>query len=527
MFHAFGVVLTIGVALALAIILFRVLAKAGMALIGLVTAVLVWGIARFLLHTTNQWFAPLDGWFWFVVLLLGAAVFLLVLVKNRPAAYLFAIAALFSAVFIPGAASANPNRIAPPSNVHDINVTATSFTLVWDASPTSRVDSYVVYGDKGRILSSVVGTKYDATGLTPDKDYSFQVAAQRGNELSAKAKLLKPVHTLSPSSGAPGNPTVANSVNGAYAPPADVSLQNLRPIDEVAPPSNAPNVLPGAGACLPAHIFEAEGTASVQTAASWLNQPGDGQKRLGQIYDFVKAHFAESDFDALTPFNSPSELRDRVSNETVVVKLPYPIYIQNTYCNNVGVHVWENQTLPAGSPVVFVKGWEPGNQAHNGLIKVLFKGTCWNVLLRVTQRPTPSTPGSPPVMTQVPTPTPPGTPGTPPTTTPPGTPTTTPPVTHPPTTPPTQPPTTPPTTPHAKGTQPPPVTAPGGGGPGAGCGTPSCAPDPPRTPGSGGPTGYGTGTTLPQQQAPTTTTPPAETIPTTTPNNGTTPPFGI
>ncbi|MEM6768647.1 MAG: discoidin domain-containing protein, partial [Bacteroidota bacterium] len=74
--------------------------------------------------------------------------------------------------------------LGTPQNLQATNITTTSVDLSWDE--VNEAERYLVYQD-GVQVREVTGLATRITGLSPDTDYSFQVAAVRGEETSAKS----------------------------------------------------------------------------------------------------------------------------------------------------------------------------------------------------------------------------------------------------------------------------------------------------------------------------------------------------
>jgi|GEM_PF-4232176 Uncharacterized protein contain chitin-binding domain type 3 len=89
-----------------------------------------------------------------------------------------------------------------PSNLHVSDVTSQSVVISWTASTDNvGVAGYDVYAGDFK-LTTVAGTSYTASGLTPDTVYSFRVAARdaRGNE-SAKSLAVEARTSKQPQTG--------------------------------------------------------------------------------------------------------------------------------------------------------------------------------------------------------------------------------------------------------------------------------------------------------------------------------------
>jgi chitodextrinase len=92
-----------------------------------------------------------------------------------------------------------------PANLRSAAKSETTIGLAWDASTDNLgVAGYRLYGPGGVV--ELAGTAYLATGLTPDTEYSFQVAAfdAAGNESPPSPPLL--VRTLAPDTEPPSTP---------------------------------------------------------------------------------------------------------------------------------------------------------------------------------------------------------------------------------------------------------------------------------------------------------------------------------
>ena len=77
-----------------------------------------------------------------------------------------------------------PDPLGVPQNLVASNVTTNSVNLDWDA--VSEAEKYIVYQD-GVAVTEVTTPTTQISGLTQDTEYSFQVAAVRGSETSAKS----------------------------------------------------------------------------------------------------------------------------------------------------------------------------------------------------------------------------------------------------------------------------------------------------------------------------------------------------
>jgi len=165
---------------------------------------------------------------------------------------------------------------------------------------------------------------------------------------------------------------------GAFAPPAGAKTA---PLGEIGP-----------GACLPAKTFNnANGTAEVVKYLQGKD-PRDTHHTAQAVAQRDQAWLSQhASYYHYTSGQTDAQWHAGL----VLVKLPYPITVTNTYCPSGQdvVKVWKVQTLPQGEWVWFLKGHAPGDGTN---IIPVRKAVCGNFLLPPPGSPTSTKPSPTP-----------------------------------------------------------------------------------------------------------------------------------